>query len=171
MMPCPCCNQVDCGYCDGVTGVCGYGNCRSEILGTFCGQTRIISRSEQPYGGVVYDINFFSPNTFSDEQKKQYAGCYFTVLQSECWQSNYPCCGTRWEVGYYRTFVYVWLKDKCLWEKIQTQLPEVTDIFPNTCVQSPGTTCGCGTKPECTPPLCPETISGKPGCACNNPFP
>ena len=172
-MACPCCGQVDCGFCNGVTGGCG-ANCYSNSgVEEWCGSNIVRDLVQQCIPGVGFgecsSLLYLAPQ----DTRTKYAGCYCMVAQSRCDTGLFPCCKVFWQKGFSEVAGYVWLKDKCLWEKIYVELNEVA----NTGCVVYAANCSCPPPPVCTPPQCPDTFSGRNDvannirCVCNNPFP
>ena len=174
MMPCPCCGQVDCGFCNGTTGGCQGSECYSNSgVELWCGSNIIRDSVQQCIRGVGFgrcaDLLYLA----SQDIRDKYANCYCMLAQSRCDTGSYPCCRVFWARGFSEVAGYVWLKDKCLWEKIYVELNLVAD---SGCIrQQPN--CDCPPPPTCTPPSCPDTAPGRNDpanfitCQCNNPFP
>jgi hypothetical protein len=175
VMACSCCNQsVDCGSCNGVSGGCQGSDCYSNSgREIWCGSNIIRDLVQQ----CVLGTGFSSCNTMlqylPQELRNKYATCYCMSAQSRCDTGSYPCCRVFWERGFSEYAVYAWLKDKCVWQKIHTEITQVAD---SGCArQQPN--CDCPPPPVCTPPSCPDTASGLndqsigKSCQCNNPFP
>jgi|688.fasta_scaffold86022_4 hypothetical protein len=173
-MSCQCCGQVDCGSCNGQTGGCQGSGCYSNSgVEQWCGGAIVRSLTQQCIRGTGFSQCAFLLSAAPQDVQNKYAGCYCMSAQSRCDIGSYQCCRVSWARGFSEYAVYVWLKDKCLWEKVYVELNLVKD---SGCVRQGGA-CDCPPPPTCNPPSCPDTAPGRNDpannitCQCNNPFP